>query len=337
MRAVAKPAAAGEGSQVAEGGIDARGGIPRLDLAHAGRVDHDKAARGDEQLALRGGVPALAVGGAHLLRVLQVFADQPVDQGGLADARRAEQGDGGAGREVRREGLQAAARLGADDKHRHVGCDGGDPGFQVRRVILGEVRLVQQDDRLGAARPRGGQVALEAVQVVVAVERADKEHGVNVGRDDLLDFLKAGGLAGKLRPARQDGVDVDAGFLAHLRGHRHPVADGGEVGLGRSRVDELARARAELGAKLARDLVVALELKGDPPGHAALRREGREGRREVVVPAEFSQRHRRGAWTLRPLCARTEPCARSRRRIRCRWRPPAPGAGRRARAGLGRR
>src|SRR6478736_767634 len=177
VRAVAEFAVRRDRGDVTECRIDARAGVPRRDLAHAGGVDHDHAGGRDEEFPLRRGVPALVVRLAHLLRELDAFADEAVDEGGLADAGRAEQRNRAAGQQVGRERLEAAAGLGADDEDRDVGRDGGDFRGERRRVVV-DVRFVQDHDGLRPAGPRGGEVALEAVQVVVAVEGADEEHGV---------------------------------------------------------------------------------------------------------------------------------------------------------------
>ena len=72
-------------------------------------------------------------------------------------------------------------------------------------------------DRPRAALPRHGEVALEAARVEVVVEPRDDEGGVDVGGDDLLDGLVAGGLAREDALARQHGVDRGAVATASPR------------------------------------------------------------------------------------------------------------------------
>ena len=52
--------------------------------------------------------------------------------------------------------------------------------------IVGEVGLVEDDDRLGARAPGQGQVALEPARVEVGVERGHDEQQVDVRGEDLL-------------------------------------------------------------------------------------------------------------------------------------------------------
>ena len=124
----------------------------------------------DHQLAHRGRVPAALVVGTDLVRCLALPAQERVDEGRLADARRAEQGDRLARLEQGRQRLDADAVAGADGAHGHARRDCrhlGDAAGNVRA----QVGLVEHDDRLGAARPGQGQVALEPAQVEVVVER----------------------------------------------------------------------------------------------------------------------------------------------------------------------
>jgi hypothetical protein len=96
--------------------------------------------------------------------------------------------------------------------------------------IVREIRLGQHDHRVGAAVPRGGQVALEPPRLEVAHAVGDEEDGVDVRRDDLL-LCEPRFLAREARSPRQDGTD-DRPILPgdQLRGH--PVSGDGVTGGG---------------------------------------------------------------------------------------------------------
>jgi len=83
---------------VVEGVFDGRhAGLPELELAHAGRID-DEGSRGrDQQLSSRGGVATFAVFNTDVTGVLNVFAEDSIDNRGFTDAGRSEQRDGAAG------------------------------------------------------------------------------------------------------------------------------------------------------------------------------------------------------------------------------------------------
>ena len=99
---------------------DRLGAVPQLELAHPWRVDEQPTVRHQDQLALRRGVPAAAVPASHLAGFLPVGAQQPVDDGGLADPGRPEQGDRLASGQMFLERVGAAVRQAADDVNRRA-------------------------------------------------------------------------------------------------------------------------------------------------------------------------------------------------------------------------
>ena len=129
------------------------------------------------------------------------------------------------------EGDAEPARLDLDQGALDVGAD---------------VCLRQHDRGLGAAPPRGREVALEPARVRLDVERGDDEGGVDVGRDDLLRERRARRLADEGRAPGQDVVDRRRP-LPRSRRDGHPVA--------RDRVAPLiglvGEAAGELGGQLA--------------------------------------------------------------------------------------
>jgi hypothetical protein len=112
---------------------------------------------------------------------------------------------------VQRFGAAAFQRAGDDD--RGVAGDRLDLGA-ARGGFAGEVGFVQHDHGLRAARAGGGEVAFDAAEVEIRVERTDEEYGIDVRGDHLLDIALAGGFAGELRAARQHGVDQRARVVA---------------------------------------------------------------------------------------------------------------------------
>ena len=81
----------------------ARSDIPELQLADAGRVEHEPAAGQHEKLADSRRVPAFVVVLPGLARRHDVLAEPAIDERRLADARRAEQHGGLPGLDTRAE------------------------------------------------------------------------------------------------------------------------------------------------------------------------------------------------------------------------------------------
>ncbi len=126
--------------------------------------------------------------------------------------------------------------------------------------VAAQVGLREHDRGGRAAVPGQREVALEAARVQVARHRRDEQDGVDVGREDLLDRLEPGALAGEGRAAREHGLD--AGAVA-VEARADPVADGRR----RARAKEApGRLRPEL-AGLGEDDVGAAVLHGDARGH----------------------------------------------------------------------
>ena len=202
-------------------------GFPELQLAHARRVDQHAVRREQDQLPVGAGVTAAAIGHAHVLGAQQVVADEPIDDRRLAHTRGAEQCAGPARSEVGAQRVYASAVPARDRVHRHRGRQRPDL-FDVALRIVDEVRLVQHDDRGGAALPGDEEVALDPAWVEITIEAADEEHDVDVGGNDLFLGAIAGRASREAARSRQDGdnprVTVPAGRL-----DGDPVADRGKV------------------------------------------------------------------------------------------------------------
>src|SRR5690606_24114839 len=120
--AVAEVALLAELVEVGEGRVDRLlvGGQP--DLADPGRVDDDAPARQDVELAVGGGVAALAVPVADSADEGHLLAGQLVHEPALAGTGLAEEDAGGAGGPPARPGAAAAGPAGGAE---HVGPGGG--------------------------------------------------------------------------------------------------------------------------------------------------------------------------------------------------------------------
>src|SRR5918996_1652898 len=263
--AVAEPARRGQLGHVREGLVDAVARLPEAQLAHAGRVEDEAAARQRDQLPVRRRVPALAVL-TDVCDVLPLAPQEPVDERRLPDTGRAEQRARAVALEVPRETVEAGSVRRAHDVDGDAERDRLHPRRRAGDVV-GQVALVEDDDRVGAAVPAGGQVTLEAAHVEVGAERAHEEDDVHVGGHDLL-ARPAGRLPREDRPARQESVDR-GGVRIRRVADGHPVADRRQVGGAERGMAELP---GDLGGALAAlrvDDVAAAMLGGDPRGHAA--------------------------------------------------------------------
>ena len=102
-----------------------------------------------------------------------LLAEERVRERALPDAGRADEGDGSARAEERADGIEAlpADRAGGDDWH--AGRDLRELGLGDGHLdgVAGEVDLGEDDDRPGTGLPGGGEEALHATHVQVAVER----------------------------------------------------------------------------------------------------------------------------------------------------------------------
>ena len=86
MRAIGETALRRQRSDFVEDFLNTPLPRPKLQFAHAGRID-ERAANGQRrQLAMRTGVPAAAVGLAHRAGEEALCAEQPVDDGRLPNA-----------------------------------------------------------------------------------------------------------------------------------------------------------------------------------------------------------------------------------------------------------
>ena len=283
VAAVGEAAVLEEGRHVVERLLERLVGDPELELAHSRRVDHERAARQLDELAADRRVPALAVA-AELLRLEQLVARERVDERRLADPRGAEKRGGDARSEVRANRVEALARDARERVDGDVGGDrpdGGEGGLRIAR----EVALRQQHHRLGAALARQDEVALEAAQAQVLVERRDDEDDVDVRGEHLLLGRLPRGLAREPRAAREQRLDRPRVLLG-AGGDGDPVTDGGEIGGGAGLLVEPSRDVAAEHAGLGEHVVGAAVLHGDAARDQAVVGVGLELLGEAVVPAE---------------------------------------------------
>lgn len=293
--AVGEAAAEGEGGDVVEGVVDGLGGVPELEFAHAGGVDEEGAGGGEDEFAAGGGVAAFAIFFADLAGGQGIVAGEGVNEGGFADAGGADEREGAARAVVGGEGLEAASGGGAGDED----GDAGGEGFDLVADAFGigtEVGFIEHDDGLGAALAGGDDEALDAFRVVVAIEAGDEEDGVDVGGDDLLDVLVAGGAAGEFGAAGEEDVEIGAG-LAGAEADADPIADGGEL-IGPGGV--VKEAAAALGEDLAAGGLDGVEFTAqfadDAGGLKPFGGMGRKELREGIGPAVGGEPGREWRW-----------------------------------------
>ena len=123
---------------------------PRLQLAHAGRVDQEGAARAARRAVGMSWYAVPCRRHPAPANLLHLAAQQPVDQRGLPDAGRPKQRNRRRRRQVRDQRVQAVGVQGAHSDHVHK----RKPlphGLGCRHWIFAEVGLVQYDDRRAPA------------------------------------------------------------------------------------------------------------------------------------------------------------------------------------------
>jgi hypothetical protein len=158
--------------------------------------------------------------------------------------------------------------------------------------VFGEVRrevgFVQDDCRSGAALPGQDQVAFEAAQVEIEVEAGHQQHGVDVGRYDLLGERLAGHLAREAGSTRQDRLD-GGGLIRPTRLDGDPVADrraGGRAGV--VVAESAGETRCELAAGGVESIAGAVA-GGNASGEQALLVEWLEALSLTAAPAKWGQ------------------------------------------------
>ena len=205
---------------------------------------------------------------AGLAHELALLAEEPVDDGRLADAGRSQEGDRPPWLEVGLERLAPEPGHGAGDLDGHADGDLGDP-LEDGLEVLPQVRLAEHDHGLRAARPGRAEVALQAAHVEVAGERLDDEDGVHVGGHDLRVDAALGRGAHEGRPPRQDRLDGHRRVRAarRLDAPDDPVAHGGPVGRDGGGMAEASAEACRPGAEVVMTVV--------PPAEAVITRPGR--------------------------------------------------------------
>ena len=275
---VAEAAVGGEGGDLFEGGVEVVV-VEEAELADAGHVEEQEALCGGDELAVGGGVAALAVG-VDQRGAVEGAAGEPVEQRRLAHARGAEEGGGEAGREAVAEGVVPFPGLVGEDEcvdplaaARDEGLDGG----AELGVCGDEVGLGEDEERRHGAVVEEGDEALDFAGGVDLDDRLDDEAEVDVGGHDLRLALEAGFAALHDAAAGEEAGD-DAGRI--VRGlEAHEVAD---CGLGHEPLRHLLAQpprEACLGAAPRLRDEEADAVGRDDAGHA--------GERQVALAAEL--------------------------------------------------
>ena len=184
MAAVGETALRREREDVGERLFEAVRGQPEVQLADAGVVDDDPAARQHDELPTRRRVATGSVLGERP-RVEELLADERVDERGLADSGGTEEGRRHAWCEQSANPVDTEAGAHGDADHGHLAGDGGDLSLAARGVRF-DVGFREEDRRPRSALPRERQIALEEARVQLVGERCGYEDQVDVRRDDLL-------------------------------------------------------------------------------------------------------------------------------------------------------
>ena len=191
------------------------------------------------------------------------------------------------GVEVRANELEAFAGDVRDRVHGDAERDRLD--LEHAQLPVGaEVGLRQHDHGLRAALPRHRDVALQAADVEVLVQRHDDEDGVDVRREHLLLGRVERDLARELRPPGEDVLDRRGSFVGP-GGDRDPVADGRQLACAARLVREPAGRVSPQLAELGEEDVGAAVLRCDARGQQTARGVGFELGCVAVSPAEVLQ------------------------------------------------
>ena len=158
-----------------------------------------------------------------------VASRQLVDQRGFSHAGGAQEGHRLAGDNVGQHRLIVAAQ-GRDGQDLHAGSGTlhlGDHAVHIRA----QIRLGEHHHRRGAAVVGDGEVALQAAEVEVLVQRHADQHRVDIGGHHLLLFGAAGGPPDEAALPWKEAAD-DGGIVAlrplgqDIVAHRRIVGDG---------------------------------------------------------------------------------------------------------------
>jgi len=241
VAAVGEFAGGGQGVDVGERGGQGIVGFAEGQAAEAGRVD-DQAAHGRQggthEVAEGGAMAAFVVKVAHFHHVLHVGLSQVINQGAFAHAGGAQDNRGDAGAQVVADGIHALAGNDADGMN-VLGAQEGLGFADKRRGVGAAIGFGQEDHGLDVRVARHGQVAFEAAEGEVVVERSAQEGQVDVHGEDLGVPTSATAFAFALEAACDDGAArEDAGNLDGSgvfggvlnAAEDDPVADGGVVG-----------------------------------------------------------------------------------------------------------
>jgi len=198
-----------------------------LQFAHTGCVDERSASFEGDELTVRGGVAAATIGVTDLLRAETLFADESVDDGGLANTRRSEEGDGSTRPQVSSKVIEALRIASAAGDNWCVARDGLSFA-EARFEVAGEVGLVEDDYWRRPTFGGQGEVAFETAKVEIAIEAADQEDEIDVGGEGLFFLATSGSAPREAGAAREDGLD-DGVIVTSFAGG-DPVADNGHEG-----------------------------------------------------------------------------------------------------------
>ncbi len=263
-----------------------RSGIePQPQLANARRVDQTTAVWKRDQLAGRGGVPALGVTGTNFRHRKLLLAEEPVRERGFSDPRRSEQDRRRAGFKPGHEEFEpipadCGERQDVTERSTLTGLR--DRGIQVRT----QFDLGQDHHRLSASVPRQRRRPLDPAGIRPALDAFHDQHQVDVGRDHLFIVRLPRAPARQRSRPRQNGSD-HMGALALVESH--PITDGGRACLPR----RLEGSRGDCGrhTRLRPDARGAAVDPSDARRNLFIVLKEPEERSEPIVPSVHFQSH----------------------------------------------
>jgi hypothetical protein len=207
VAAVAEPTTRCERPDVSEGFRQAGTDREQSEFAHARHVDEQPTTFQHEQLPSCRRVTAFA-GMTDSARCQVRIPGEAVDEGGLADARRAEQATGRARWHASPDFVDPFPGEVAHWNHRNV--EGHPPHFRDHLfddAAFDEVGLGEHHDGLDVSLTHHDQVALEPRHIEIEVAGLHDQRHVDVGRNHLQLDVATCNLAPQERPARQQFMD----------------------------------------------------------------------------------------------------------------------------------
>ena len=185
-----------------------------------------------DELAVRRGVPSLAIRRADLPGAHDRTAKQPVHERGFAHTGGAKEANGRARCEILLQRVDARTRDRADAVYRNRPADRVHP-VDIHRRVRTEIRLCQYHDRFRAAMQYRSRVSGDPIDAIVLVHGCDEKAQIDIRCHRLFAHrfykivpVSAAIRSGDIALPRQNGGDVGI-RVSRTAIHGHIVADHG--------------------------------------------------------------------------------------------------------------